>query len=95
MPSRRRAARLPASATLIRPAPHIPSYIDASTVAPRAGLFGDAAAVRMADDMRAAGHREGGVTRDDLELLGWTPQQVTDLSGKARNIAQRLSEVRL
>lgn len=92
MPSRRRYAnRLPASSTPARHQPAIPAFIDSSIVAPRANLRGDAATARMADDMRLASQREGGITRDDLELLGWTADQVTAIAGKARTRAQQLS----
>ncbi len=92
MPARsRHANRLPPAPSRIHPQPGIPGFI-ASAIAPiRANLTADAAIARMADDMRDASQREGGVTREDLELLGWTPQQVTDHGVKARTHAQMLS----
>lgn len=90
-PRRRYANRLPARSTPPSHHPAIPAFIGTSTVPPRAGLIGDAATAQMADDMRVAGQREGGITRDDLELLGWTPDQVTTIAGKARTRAQLLS----
>jgi hypothetical protein len=83
--------RLPAAGTTIRPQAHVPDFIATAMVKPRAGLKGDAAVTQLADDMRQAGQREGGVTETDLELLGWTKSQLIEL-GKSANIrAQRLA----
>lgn len=92
MASRRRYTNcLPASSTPARHQPAIPAFIDSSIVAPRADLSGDAATAQMADDMRVASQREGGISRDELEALGWLPGQVTAIAGKARTRAQQLS----
>ncbi len=77
--------------SILRPQPQIPPLIADAFVAPRAGLSGTAAVRQLADDMRQAGHREGGVTRDDLELIGWTPAQLDTHASDARARAQSLS----
>ncbi len=69
----------------------IPGFIDNSLVKPRAGLEGNAATAQLADDMRQAGSREGGISRDDLKLLGWTSAQLDALGDKARQRAQNLA----
>lgn len=91
MASIRRTSRLPGVTTTFQPRPSIPGYIGTSFVQPRAGLPDDAAKRQMASDMREAYHREGGVTRDDLKLLGWTGGQIDRLADAARIRAQAMS----
>jgi hypothetical protein len=43
----------------------------------------------MASDMREASHREGGMTRDDLERLGYTAAQIDEHGAAARQLANR------
>jgi hypothetical protein len=62
-------------------------------VPPRATLTGDTALRQLAEDMRQASQREGGVTRDDLELLGWTSAQLDATAAAARRLAQSLAEL--
>ena len=87
---RRNCNRLPASSTL-QPAITVSSLIDSALVRPRASLTGHKATAQMAEDMRQGGHREGGVTERDLELLGWTAAQVRDLAAAANIRAQSLA----
>lgn len=91
MASIRRARRLPGVTTTFQPQPTIPCYIATSFVKPRAGLPDDVAKRQMASDMREASHREGGMTRDDLKLLGWTGAQIDRLGDAARVRAQAMS----
>jgi len=72
------------------PAPVSP-LIDSALTPPRASLAGAAAVRRLAEDMRQAGSREGGVTEADLWLLGWSPEQIAEHVAPAREMAQRLS----
>ena len=69
----------------------VPAFIDSALVPPRAQLAPAAAVKRMADDMRQAAHREGGVTADDLESLGWSRGQVKTYAADARALAQALA----
>ena len=69
----------------------VSALIDSSLTKPRASLTGEAATAQMAEDMRHAGQREGGITDRDLELLGWTAGQVKELAGAANIRAQRLA----
>lgn len=69
----------------------VSALIDSSLTKPRSSLIGPAAERQMADDMRQAAHREGGITDRDLELLGWTTGQVKELAGAANIRAQRLA----
>jgi hypothetical protein len=80
------AARRPATAYFT-----VPSFIDTALVAPRSGLSPTAAVKRMADDFRQGAHREGGITGDDLEALGWTAGQVKTHGADARALAQQLA----
>lgn len=80
------AARRPAAAYF-----SVPGFIDSALVPPRSSLSPSAAVKRMADDMRQASHREGGVTSGDLESLGWTAGQVKTHGADARALAQHLS----
>ncbi|WP_223967798.1 MULTISPECIES: hypothetical protein [unclassified Bradyrhizobium] len=45
----------------------------------------------MADDMRAASYREGGITEDDLERLGFTRSQIKAHAADARALAHQLA----
>jgi hypothetical protein len=83
--------RLPGVSRFTEPTPSIPEFITTSFVQPRANLSGDRATSQLAEDMRQAGNREGGVSREDLQLLGWTGAQLDLLGEKARIRAQRLS----
>lgn len=83
--------RLPGRSRFYPAAIVIPAFIDSSLVKPRAGLEGHAATAQLAEDMRQASQREGGISRDDLELLGWTPAQIDAHAGKARIRAQALA----
>lgn len=69
----------------------VSKLIDSALIGPRAALDGAAAIAQLADDMRQASQREGGVTRDDLKLLGWTGAQIDTLADRARTRAQSLS----
>ncbi|QUS40598.1 hypothetical protein RPMA_18450 [Tardiphaga alba] len=93
MPRRNTCNRLPGVTSTLPPSITISALIDNSTVSARPDLRGKAAVEQMADDMRQFGQREGGVSRDDLELLGWTSQQVDLHSSDARTLALRLSRV--
>lgn len=68
----------------------VPAFIDSALVLPRATLAPTAAVKRMADDMRQACWREGGITAGDLEALGWTSCQVKTIAADARALAQSL-----
>ncbi|WP_407155203.1 hypothetical protein [Bradyrhizobium sp. STM 3557] len=84
--------RLPSRPMPVRvPAAHIPAYVDTSLVSARALLGADETVKRMASDMREASHREGGITREDLQLLGWTPAQINDHADAARRLANEQS----
>jgi hypothetical protein len=65
--------------------------IESSFVKPRAGMDDGAARAQMASDMREASSREGGITREGLELLGWTSLQIDRHASAARIKAQALS----
>lgn len=91
MPRFSRCNRLSAAASIIPPQATVSALIETALVPPRAGLAGDRATRQMAEDMRSAGHREGGMSRDDLELLGWTAAQIDSLAAKARTRAQALA----
>lgn len=69
----------------------VSDLIDTALTPPRAGLSGQAAVKRMAEDMRQAGDREGGITEADLYLLGWTQDQLTIHCAAARALAQAMS----
>ncbi|UGY14170.1 hypothetical protein HAP48_0037280 [Bradyrhizobium septentrionale] len=45
----------------------------------------------MADDMREASYREGGLTEDDLERKGFTRAQIKAHAADARALAQQLA----
>jgi hypothetical protein len=82
--------RLPAASTLT-PQATVSAIIDSALVLPRADLSGEAAIAQMADDMRLASQREGGITDRDLELKGWTGDQVKMLAPRANIRAQQLA----
>ncbi|WP_420133977.1 hypothetical protein [Rhodopseudomonas sp.] len=84
----RRGARRPAPTFAV-----VSDLIDTALPPARAGLKGPAAVKRLADDMRQASQREGGITRDELELLGWTSEQLDTHAAAARQHAQALSVV--
>lgn len=90
MASSRRTRQLP-GLSLLRPQPAIPGFIDSAVVSPRAEMDDIAATKQMARDMQEASHREGGMTRSALELLGYTPQQIDRLAGAAGRKAQVLA----
>jgi hypothetical protein len=69
----------------------VSGLIDTALTPARAGLSPSRAVRRMAEDMRQAGQREGGLTRDDLALLGWTAEQIDKHGTAARELAQSLS----
>ena len=83
--------RLPPLASPLRPQPAIPAYIDTALVRPRAGLTGTAAVRQLAEDFRQAAYRAGGVSHDDLALLGWTGAQLTEHAVAANLLAQQLA----
>lgn len=85
----RRPRRIPNGPTVLPPYPAVPPFIASAVVPPRSSLPDEAATVRMAEDMREAGTREGGVSRDGLALLGWTGRQIDRLAGAARELAHR------
>ncbi|WP_438278121.1 hypothetical protein [Nitrobacter sp.] len=77
--------------SFFQPALTIPAFIDSALTRPRAGLSGEAATRVMAEDMRQAAQREGGLSRDDMLLLGWTAAQIETLVPAARERAQALA----
>lgn len=72
---------------------NVPAFIDSSAVPPRADMSDAAATRQMAQDMREAAYREGGMTRDALQLLGYTAAQIDRLVPAARLQADRLAQV--
>lgn len=86
-----RCNRLPGVASALDPQPKIPSFIASSLVAPRSAMRRDAAIAQMASDMREAAHREGGLTGEGLELLGYSAKQIASLVRPARLIANKLA----
>lgn len=79
---------VPNGRTELRPLPTVPAFIATALVAPRAKLSDGEATRQMADDMRQAAYREGGVTRESLLLLGYTGAQIERLAATARRHAQ-------
>lgn len=71
----------------------VPAYIASSFVKPRAGMTDAQATAQMAEDMRQAASREGGITESDLELLGYTRAQIRIIVPGARRLAQALAVV--
>lgn len=88
---RRRHCNKLTSISTLRTQATVSALIDSSLIRPRASLSGEAATAQMAEDMRHASQREGGVTDRDLELLGWTAGQVEELAPAANIRAQRLA----
>jgi hypothetical protein len=87
----RHCNRLTARPTFFPARATIPAFIASSTVKPRAAM-GPAETVRqMADDMRQAESREGGVTESDLRTLGFTAGQIKTHGEDARLRAQQLA----
>jgi len=86
-----RTRRMPGITTVFAPRPNIPDYIQTSLVPARAAMNDADARRQMANDLREGAMREGGVTRNDLEVLGWTPRQIDAHIGPARQSAQSLS----
>lgn len=83
--------RLPGIPSFIAPQATVPGFIDSALTKPRASLEGKSATRQMAEDMRQAGHREGGVTRDDLSRMGWTALQIDQHAAAANIQAQALA----
>lgn len=65
--------------------------IAGNAVKPRAPLKGREAVEQMADDMRVANARNGGVTEQEMSLIGWTPAQIATHGEAARVRAQKLA----
>ena len=83
--------RLPARRIKQRSRPSIPDFIATALVAPRAGLSPSDTVTRMAEDMREAAYREGGVSEADLLRRGYTATQIKLHGEDARALAQQLS----
>lgn len=84
--------RLPGVTSALPRSITISELIDTSIAKPRAHLIGREAEHQLADDMRAAYQREGGIGRDELMGLGWTGKQLDGpLAEKARSRAQQLA----
>ncbi|UFX41824.1 hypothetical protein HAP47_0021200 [Bradyrhizobium sp. 41S5] len=83
--------RLPAISRPAAARAKVPEYIDTALVKPRAPLSPSETVKRMADDMRAASYREGGITEDDLERLGFTRSQIKAHAADARALAHQLA----
>ncbi|WP_316184673.1 hypothetical protein [Bradyrhizobium sp. SZCCHNRI1003] len=88
---RRYCNRLPGRSRPLAAQPTIAAFIDSALTLPRAGLSGSALIKRMAEDMREAGHREGGITEDDLLRRGFTSAQIKLHAADARALAQQLA----
>jgi hypothetical protein len=87
----RHCNRLPGISRLLPPQAAVPAFIATSFIKPRAAM-GPAETVRqMAEDMRAAEAREGGISADELKTLGFTAGQIKTHGDDARTLAQRLS----
>lgn len=91
MALRSRISRTHGPANPRRPDPIIPSFIDTSLVPARAKLNEAQATRQMAEDMREAAYREGGVTETGLELLGYSKGQIATIAGPARELANELA----
>lgn len=91
MRSSSRPRRMPGVTSTPRPRPTIPNFIDTSLVRARSALSDGEATRQMASDMREAAYREGGLTEHGLELLGYTPRQITSLVPPARIMANELA----
>lgn len=91
MRSHRSATRHPrhSAPSVRKPRAAVPDFIDSSLVPPRALLDDALATQQMASDMREGAYREGGVSRDGLELLGYTAAQIDGLASAARALANQ------
>lgn len=92
MRTTRRHTKLPGVTTALPTPLKIAPYIATSAVPPRSELGREDAIRQMAEDMREAHYREGGIDRDGLELLGYTTEQITSLAASARRRANRLAQ---
>ncbi|UPJ43903.1 hypothetical protein IVB40_07490 [Bradyrhizobium sp. 40] len=81
--------RLPARGSRLIPQPAIPDYIKTSLVPARARLSPLETIEQMASDMREAAYREGGLTREGLELLGYSSAQIDTHVAAARQLANK------
>lgn len=81
----------PSARTAPRPFHNVPNFISTSLVPPRAAMTDEAATRQMAEDMRASAYREGGISADDLETLGFTSEQIGRLGRAAARQAHALS----
>ncbi len=81
------------SGTTLIPQAIVSGIIASALVPPRSTLRGSTAIDRLADDMRESVHIEGGVSRHDLKLLGWTTAQLDEHGDRALIRAQKLSTV--
>lgn len=88
---RSRCNRLPARGSSFSAQHKVPDYIQTSMVPARAGLNPSECVLRMASDMREASYREGGLTREGLELLGYTGLQIDAHVAAARKLANELA----
>lgn len=79
--------RLPARGSRVTRQATVPSYIDTSLVAARAGLPDEAAIQQMASDFREAAGAGRGLDREDLERLGYAGKQIDRLHRVARLMA--------
>lgn len=86
---RSRCNRLPARGTKVSPQATVPAFIETSLVPARGSLDAKQSVRRMASDMREAAYRDGGLTRDGLELLGYTPAQIDAHAADARRLANQ------
>ena len=57
----------------------------------RGALTGARAIEQMAADFQTFAANNGSISQDDLEVLGWTPAQITLLASAARQFANRRS----
>ena len=77
--------------TTIRTQGTVSGIIKTALVAPRSKFEGAAAVRQLAEDMRQNGQREGGVSRGDLKLMGWSTSQLDMYGDLAAIRAQTLS----
>ena len=59
----------------------------------RARLKGKTAIEQMAHDFQMFAASAGSINQDDLEILGWTPSQITLHAADARRFANHRSDV--
>lgn len=87
---RRHCNRLPArGGSRLTPQAKVPSFIETSMVPARSGLDPVQTVERMASDMRECAYREGGLTREGLELLGYSGSQIDAHASAARRMANQ------